>query len=34
MENLLNSGAELSNLAPRKYKILLVVTEVYKKVKK
>ncbi len=31
IENLVNSGAELSNLAPRKYKILLVVAEVYKR---
>ena len=30
IENLLNSGAELSNLAPRKYKMLLVVAEVYR----
>ena len=30
IEKLLNSGAELSNLAPRKYKILLVVAEVYR----
>ena len=31
IETLLNSGAELSKLAPRKYKILLVVAEVYKR---
>ncbi len=30
IEKLINSGAELSNLNPRKYKMLLVVTEVYR----
>ena len=30
IENLVNSGAELSSLSPRKYKMLLVVTEVYR----
>ena len=30
IETLINSGAELSTLSPRKYKILLVVTEVYR----
>ncbi len=30
IENLINSGAELSSLTPRKYKLLLVVTEVYR----
>ena len=30
IEKLINSGAELSSLNPRKYKILLVVTEVYR----
>ncbi len=30
IENLINSGAELSSLNPTKYKMLLVVTEVYR----
>ncbi len=30
IENLVNSGSELSNLSPRKYKMLLVITEVYR----
>jgi hypothetical protein len=30
IENLVNSGADLSSLAPRKYKMLLVVAEVYR----
>ncbi len=30
IEKLINSGAELSSLSPRKYKMLLVVTEVYR----
>jgi transposase, IS5 family len=30
IENLVNSGADLSNLAPSKYKMLLVVAEVYR----
>ncbi len=30
IDNLINSGAELSSLSPRKYKMLLVVTEVYR----
>ena len=30
IETLINSGAELSSLSPRKYKMLLVVTEVYR----
>ncbi len=30
IEKIINSGAELSQLNPRKYKILLVVTEVYR----
>ena len=30
IEKLINSGAELSNHYPRKYKMLLVVTEVYR----
>ena len=30
IENLVNSGAELSSLSPRKYKMLLVITEVYR----
>ena len=34
IENLLNSGVKLNNLTPNKYKILLVIAEVYKKVKK
>ena len=29
IENLIKLGADLSSLAPRKYKMLLVVTEVY-----
>ncbi len=29
IENLVNSRAELSSLSPRKYKMLLVITEVY-----
>ncbi len=30
IDNLINAGAELSSLSPRKYKMLLVVTEVYR----
>ncbi len=30
IDNLINSGTELSSLSPRKYKMLLVVTEVYR----
>ncbi len=30
IDNLINSGAELSSLSPRKYKILLVIAEVYR----
>ena len=30
IEKLINSGAELSSLIPRKYKMLLVITEVYR----
>ena len=30
IEKLINSGAELTSLNPRKYKMLLVVTEVYR----
>jgi len=30
IEKLINSGADLSKLSPRKYKMLLVVTEVYR----
>ncbi len=30
IDNLINSGVELSSLSPRKYKILLVITEVYR----
>ncbi len=30
IENLINSGVELSSLSPRQYKMLLVVTEVYR----
>ena len=30
IEKLINEGAELSSLSPRKYKMLLVVTEVYR----
>ena len=30
IDNLINSGASLSSLSPRKYKMLLVVTEVYR----
>ena len=30
IEKLINSGADLSTLSPRKYKMLLVVTEVYR----
>ncbi len=30
IDNLINSGAELSSLSPRKYKMLLVIAEVYR----
>ena len=30
IDNLINSGAELSSLSPRQYKMLLVITEVYR----
>ena len=30
IDNLINSGAELSSLSPRKYKLLLVIAEVYR----